>query len=377
MRLVSSKVIAPARLMATATAVVVALLLAGCAPASPSVNFAQAAGAGSQRQAPLDQVEALEEPGDYEGLSTAQLPRADIDPVQVNPTQALPADFTSRERDGDVEVTVVDTTRVIAVDMSGSIAGTVYGLGFGDSLVARDVSTEFPSALDLPVATSTGHTINPEAVLEYKPTLVITDGTIGPSDSFQQLRDAGITVVYVENDPSFAGAQELARQVGNVFGAADAGEALAQRIGSEVAQVQAQIDDLTPTGDDKLRMVFLYLRGSAGVYYLFGDESGADILIDALGGIDAGGDAGIQGMMPLTDEAMLAADPDVILVMSSGLESVGGVDGLLAAKPAIALTTAGEHHRFVEMADGDVLSFGPRSAPILDALARAIYAPSE
>ncbi|KTR81315.1 hypothetical protein NS354_12565, partial [Leucobacter chromiiresistens] len=43
--------------------------------------------------------------------------------------------------------------------------------------------------------------------------------------------------------------------------------------------------------------------------------------------------------------------------------------------PATAVTTAGEHRRFVDMEDGTVLSFGPRSAEILDALARAVYAP--
>jgi iron complex transport system substrate-binding protein len=77
----------------------------------------------------------------------------------------------------------------------------------------------------------------------------------------------------------------------------------------------------------------------------------------------------------MTDEAMVAANPDLILVMTDGLESVGGVDGLLADKPAIALTTAGQHRRFVDMADGDILSFGPRTPAVLDALARAIYAP--
>jgi iron complex transport system substrate-binding protein len=55
---------------------------------------------------------------------------------------------------------------------------------------------------------------------------------------------------------------------------------------------------------------------------------------------------------------------------------VGGVDGLLADKPAIALTKAGQNRRFVDMADGEILGFGPRTADVLDALARAIYAPS-
>jgi iron complex transport system substrate-binding protein len=74
---------------------------------------------------------------------------------------------------------------------------------------------------------------------------------------------------------------------------------------------------------------------------------------------------------------MIAANPDLILVMTDGIESAGGIDGLLAEKPAIALTAAGQNRRFVDMADGDILSFGPRSAQVLDALARAVYAPSE
>lgn len=122
-------------------------------------------------------------------------------------------------------------------------------------------------------------------------------------------------------------------------------------------------------------MVFLYLRGGSGIYYLFGEESGADDLIDGLGGVDVAGEIGWDGMRPMTDEAIIAADPDLVLVMTDGIASAGGVDGLLAAKPAIGLTAAGEHRRFVDMADGDILSFGPRSADVLDALARAVYAP--
>jgi iron complex transport system substrate-binding protein len=122
-------------------------------------------------------------------------------------------------------------------------------------------------------------------------------------------------------------------------------------------------------------MMFLYLRGTAGVYYLFGEGSGADELIAGLGGVDVASEIGVVGTRPLTDEAMLTADPDVILVMTSGLESVGGAEGLVEAWPAIALTSAGEHQRIVDMEDTQVLSFGPRSAAVLDALARAIYAP--
>jgi iron complex transport system substrate-binding protein len=125
----------------------------------------------------------------------------------------------------------------------------------------------------------------------------------------------------------------------------------------------------------QLRMLFLYLRGDSGIYYLFGSESGVDDLIAAIGGIDVATEIGWSGMKPMTDEAIIAAAPDLILVMNSGLESAGGVDGLLQTKAAIGITPAGQNRRFVSMADGEILSFGPRTPSVIDALARAIYAP--
>lgn len=271
---------------------------------------------------------------------------------------------------------MTDTSRVIAMDLSGSLAATVWGLGFGDTLVARDVSTTFAAAADLPVITTGGHTVSAEAVIAQAPTLVITDGSIGPIDVIQQLRDVGIPVVFVPTSSSFDGAVKMAHDVAEIYGAPGAGEALAAQIEGEIVEMRSLIDAIAPDAEaDRLRMLFLYLRGSSGVYYLFGEESGADELIEGLGGIDIAGELGWQGMQPLTDEAMVAADPDLIIVMTGGLESVGGVDGLLEAKPAIALTTAGQNRRIVDMTDGQVLSFGPRSAAVLEALARAVYVP--
>ncbi len=356
---------------ATTIALAAVLALAGCVGTTPS----------AQSQAPaapaLSEVAVLDDPRSFVGPSTAVVPDAAITPIEENPSQTLPATITSYDQGGESVVEVTDTSRVIAIDLAGSVAATVWGLGFGDTLVGRDQSTTFPGTEDLELVTSGGHTVNVENVIALKPTLVITDGTVGPRDVIEQLRDVGITVVFVKNDPSFEGAAELARQVAAVYGAPETGELLAERIGAEVAAKIAEIAAIAPQDpDEKLRVVFLYLRGQAGVYYLFGAESGADQLITALGAIDVAGEQGWEGMRPMTDEALVAADPDLILVMTKGIESTGGVDGLLEDKPAIAITRAGQNKRFVDMDDGTVLSFGPRSAEVLDALARAVYAPA-
>jgi iron complex transport system substrate-binding protein len=350
-----------------------AALLAGCASPGSSADPGTPAPTGDTR--PLTELELYPDPKAVEGPSTAVVASDAVEPIVESPQQTLPVTVVSHDPDGDRDVVVDDTSRVLALDIAGSLAATVWGLGLGDTLVGRDMSTTFPGTEDLPIVTSGAHAVNGESVLELRPTLVITDGSIGPRDVLEQLRESGVTVVFVDNESSFAGAARLAGDVGEAMGVPEVGQQLADRITEQVDATMAQIEAVAPASDDaKLRVMFLYLRGGSGIYYLFGEDSGASELIRALGARDLAGELGWKGSTPMTDEAMIEADPDVILVMTDGIASAGGVDGLLAAKPAIALTTAGQHRRFVDMADGEILSFGPRSSLVLDALARALYA---
>jgi iron complex transport system substrate-binding protein len=118
-------------------------------------------------------------------------------------------------------------------------------------------------------------------------------------------------------------------------------------------------------------VAFLYLRGTSAIYLLGGEGSGADALITAAGGIDAGAEAGLEAFTPLTAEALVALDPDVLLVMTGGLESVNGMEGLLAL-PGVAQTTAGRERRVVAVDDEVLLSYGPRTGALVELLRSAI-----
>jgi iron complex transport system substrate-binding protein len=350
------------------------ILLSACQPGS-YLSPANSTISSGEREA-LSEISWLENPKSYVGPSTAIIDSTEIIPLSSNPSQVLPAVVESAELSGELTVTISSTTRVLALDMSGSLAATVWALGFGDRLVGRDISTTFPGVEDLPVVTGSGHAISPESVLALRPDLIITDGTIGPIDVVLQLRQAGVTVVFIRETPGLAQPAAIARSVAAVFGAPDAGELLAASVSEEIDRVASQVQARAPKlRDDKLRMVVLYLRGANGIYYLFGEESGAGDLITALGGIDIATEIGWVGLRPMTDEALIAANPDLILVMTGGLDSVGGVTQLIRVKPALGLTPAGQKERFVDMADSQLLSFGPRTPQIIDALARAIYSP--
>ncbi|WP_240792233.1 MULTISPECIES: hemin ABC transporter substrate-binding protein [unclassified Salinibacterium] len=361
----------PAALAAVAAALA---LLTGCM-GGQAYSSGEVTDADAQR-VPLAQLDLLDDPRDWVGESTAKLASASVDVLIERPEQQLPATVTSHDLAGDTTVAVTETTRVLGLDMSGSIAATIVGLGFGDTLVGRDVSSTFEQVVDLPVVTSSGHSINSESIISLRPTLVVTDGSIGPIDVVLQLRDAGIPVVFVDDVAGFEGVGTLARQVGAAFGAAEAGEELATLLEAQIEAKVAEIAEIAPSGGERLRMLFLYLRGGSGIYYLFGSESGVDDLITGIGGIDVATEIGWTGLQPMTDEAVIAARPELILVMTSGLDSTGGIDGLLDEKPALAQTPAGQNRRFVDMASGQVLGFGPRTPDVLDALARATYAPA-
>lgn len=351
--------------------------LTACTATPPAAAEAKAlvADACPAAKTPLADLQLAADPRAETGHSTACLPTTAIPAVDDETAPTLPVTVTDAEG-RDVEITSVD--RILPIDISGTIASTVFALGMGENVVGRDASTDFAGTTELPVVTKSGHTLNAEAILELAPTVILTDTTIGPKEVRQQLREAGIAVVVISSDRRLDTTDHLIREVAAALGVPSRADALVTQLDAAVSDATAEIAAITPNDPaDRPRMLFLYVRGSANVYYIFGPDSGADSLIDAVGGVDVAAEIGWQGMKPMTAEALVAAQPDVLVMMTDGLASVGGVDGLLERIPALAQTPAGQHGRVVDMADTAILSFGPRSAEVIRSLAGALYAPAD
>lgn len=356
----------PGRLIVAA---LVILALTGC-----QGTGAHGTGTTAAATPALAEVTPVDDPRGWEGPTTAVAAADDIEPVTTG-AQQLPVTVVDTQ---GTSVTITDTSRILALDIYGSLSRIVFELGLGDQVVGRDVSSAFPEVENLPLVTQNGHDLNAEAMLELHPTVILTDTSLGPWDTILQMREIGIPVVVVEPHRSIESIGGLVTEVAAALGMPERGAALAQRVTASVDAKIAEIAQIAPADPgDKLRMLFLYVRGQSGIYYLFGDESGADTLIEALGAIDIAGANGWEGMRPMTAEALVAANPDAILMMTGGLDSVGGVEGLIEAIPAVGETAAGINRRVIDMADSTILSFGPHTAGVLDALAVALYAPQE
>lgn len=291
----------------------------------------------------------------------------EVVPVTNSPRPQLPVSVT--DADG-YDVVVEDVSRILAIDFYGTFTKTVRGLGLADNLVGRTVASQEKSLADLPVVTHGAHALNAEAILELNPSVLVINHSIGPSEVIDQVRAAGVTTVVLEEDRSLETMGAQIRRMGEVLGVADEGEALAQRSEEELDDAKAAIAQIAPK--DPLRMAFLYARGESGVFYILGRDSGTDDLIEGIGGIDAATANGIGSQSPASPEALAELNPEVYIMMSGSLRSIGDIEGLLD-RPGVAHTIAGQKQRVIALPDGQALAFGPQSGQLLLATAKAIY----
>ena len=260
---------------------------------------------------------------------------------------------------------VEELTDARIVALANGAAELIAAMGYRDNLVGRDIASSTIELKDVPVVTS-GHQVIPETIIALQPTLVIVDDATGPSSAITKLESAGIRVANISQSWDLADLLVKIKQLGAALGAPQSA-ALLQKVLAE--SVDGTLAGAT-SADKQLKVAFLYLRGTSSIYLVGGQGSGADYLINATGAIDIGAKQLTKPFTPLTAETMAQLNPDLILVMIEGLESVGGVSGLVEL-PGIAQTQAGKNRQVVAVDDSLLLSFGPRTPSLIEKLAAA------
>jgi iron complex transport system substrate-binding protein len=242
--------------------------------------------------------------------------------------------------------------RVVA--LGGDITETIYALNAQQHLVGVDSTSEWPAeAKKLP---NVGYVrqLNAEGILALRPTQVIATHDAGPDTVINQLRQAGVSVELLP--PSRAPQDVLAkvRQIGHLLGGDAQADALDARLTQSYATLQSRVAAMA----QHPRLVFL-LSAGAGHFLAAGRETAADRAIALAGGSNA--IQGYNGYKPLSAEALVAAAPDVLVVMSERADGAGDIEGVLAL-PGMAQTPAGKHKQILFVDGQALLGFGPRNA---------------
>ena len=248
--------------------------------------------------------------------------------------------------------------RVVA--LANGSAEIVAALGYKSILVGRDVASTMPELKAIPIDESAMQ-VSAEAVLGQHPDLVLIDSNTSPSTALATLKAAKVKLVMIPSAFTLADITAKESTIAQVLGTPKAGRAL-----------EAQVTSLKApkTG---IKVAFLYVRGTASIYLIGGPGSGADSILQAEGFTDVGAANLKNPFNALTAEELIKLQPDVLLLMTKGLASVGGISGLVQL-PGIAETPAGQHRRVVTVDDSLLLSFGPRTIPMAKQLRPLIIA---
>ena len=249
------------------------------------------------------------------------------------------------------------------VTVGASITEATYALGAGAEVVGVDRSSRYPDAATRLPDVGLYSRLSVEGLLSLRPTHVLVTTEAGPAAALDQLRAAGAQVVIIAGDDSVPGALSRVRGVGAALGREARATAL-------VAELDSSLRAVKPA-PGKPRVLTLYARG-VRTLLVAGDDTGVADLVARAGGLNAV--VGVRGFARLTPEALVAASPDVVLVSSGGLASLGGQDGLLAI-PGLATNRGGRPPRVVSLDDALLFGFGPRVGEGLARLAEALACP--
>jgi iron complex transport system substrate-binding protein len=194
--------------------------------------------------------------------------------------------------------------------------------------------------------------------------IILLEGS-GPPETLEVLGKASVPLVTVPDRFDREGIVGKIGIVGDVLGVADKAEKLAAEVSADIDAARA----LTADVKDRKKVLFvLSLQG--GRVLASGTGTAADGIIDMAGGVNAV--TGYSGYKQLSDEALIEAAPDVILVMDRGGDHQTQA-GELLAHPAIAATPAAANKKVVRMDGAFLLGFGPRTAAAARELAGALY----
>jgi iron complex transport system substrate-binding protein len=256
-----------------------------------------------------------------------------------------------------------DTSRLVSI--GGSLTEIIYALDEEERLVARDQTAIYPPQVeDLP---DVGYmrALSPEGVLSVSPTALLVIEGSGPPEALDVLSHAGVEYKTVPESFTHEGVVAKVRAVGEALGVEDKAEVLASEIDAALTAAEERTESLA----ERKRVLFV-LSMQGGKINASGTGTAANGIIDLAGALNAITD--YEGYKQLTEEAVIAAAPDVILMMDRGGDH-GATHAQLLEHPAIALTPAGQNHAIIMMDGAYLLGFGPRTAEAVTDLVEALY----
>ncbi|MBF1994950.1 ABC transporter substrate-binding protein [Serratia symbiotica] len=241
-------------------------------------------------------------------------------------------------------LTTAATQRIVSI--GGDVTEIVFALGAGDEVIARDSTSLQPKAVKKLPDIGYMRQLNAEGILSLKPTLVLTTELAQPALVLTQLAESGVKVVSVPGDTTLQTVPKKIAVIADTVQRSEQGKQLSIRY----------LQQLTAVNTSPLPVKVLFVMNHGGMTPLAaGQHTAADAVITAAGLKNAM--QGFERYRPLSQEGVIASAPDLLLITTDSVRSIGGWQQLWSL-PGLALTPAGKNRRVLIVDDMALLGFG-------------------
>ncbi|WP_435655220.1 heme/hemin ABC transporter substrate-binding protein [Brucella pituitosa] len=255
-----------------------------------------------------------------------------------------------------------DAQRIVS--LGPDVTEIIFALGAGDKVVAVDRSSKYPAETASKANVGYRRSLSPEGILTLNTDLIIASEDIGPPETTDVLNQSAVEILYVPVDNSRAGLIKKIGLIAKRLGLEKQGETLTQKVVDDFDTATAYASRIS--ADKQKKVVFFHgLARLSGA----GSDTAADAFIRYAGGINPL--SVYSGYKPVSEEWLVKAEPDVVLMLSDG--NGGPTREDVFSVKALQRTPAAKNQSLIVLEGPYMLGFGPRTAEAIRKLAVALY----
>lgn len=257
---------------------------------------------------------------------------------------------------------VAQGPRVVCV--SKQINEFLYDIHAESVLVARDLTSIYPAAIRHLPSVGYHRALSAEGIISMRPTMLLTDGNLGPDAVVEQVRKVGIPVLVLAPGSTPDSAQLLMQRLGKEFHHEAQADSVVAAWKEEMHDVLR--DSVQWATGRRPRVLVMHFGQMVNDYLGLKRGSTADRIVEWAGGVNAIDSTG--GMLRLTPELIAKAAPDIIIATDVGFDRLGSA-AKFASLPGVALTPAGKAGHVYRVDETEVMYFSPRTPAVLRKIA--------
>ncbi len=228
------------------------------------------------------------------------------------------------------------------VSLGNDITEIIFALNFGGNIIAQSTSSSV--AQQPPIIEDIKH-IDPQHIVSMQPTLVLASDQVRPSSALLHIQSQGIHVIKVARGMTLEAIPKKIRTIAKQINQEHSGEKLIRKFQNDLSKIK--------TSPINKNVLFIINKGGV-IPLIAGKNTTADKLITAIGAKNSM--ANIELYQPLSPEAIIEGQPDLIVVCHESVKTLGGAKSIWRL-PGISMTPAGRNKALVIVDDIGMLNF--------------------